>query len=154
MSWSQWRSRQFDKMLGRLRHRLLRTIVVDGDTRRLEVDSTASCQDAIFNTRSGMIRVGSNSFFGHGVMILTGTHDLDLTDQAARKTSVPKSGRDIYIGMNVWIGSGAIVIGPCTIGDGAVVAAGAVVRGDVASGDFVGGVPARPLLPRQAEDLG
>ena len=43
------------------------------------------------------------------------------------------------------IGAGAIVIGPITIGDDAVIGAGAVVVKDVPAGAVVGGVPARVI---------
>jgi acetyltransferase-like isoleucine patch superfamily enzyme len=46
---------------------------------------------------------------------------------------------------NVFIGYGAIVLPNVTIGPNAIVAAGAVVTGNVAEGDIVGGVPARPI---------
>lgn len=46
---------------------------------------------------------------------------------------------------NVFIGYGAVVLPGVTIGPNAIVAAGAVVNRDVAPGDIVGGVPARPI---------
>lgn len=46
---------------------------------------------------------------------------------------------------NVFIGHGAIVLPGVTIGPNAIVAAGAVVSKDVAEGDIVGGVPAKPI---------
>jgi acetyltransferase-like isoleucine patch superfamily enzyme len=51
----------------------------------------------------------------------------------------------VAIGDNVWIGRRAMVLPGVTIGDHAVIAAGAVVAGDVAPRTLVGGVPARLL---------
>lgn len=49
----------------------------------------------------------------------------------------------IVIGKNVWISSNATVVPGVSIGDGAVVAAGAVVTKDVPPNVVVGGVPAK-----------
>jgi acetyltransferase-like isoleucine patch superfamily enzyme len=57
----------------------------------------------------------------------------------------------VHIGRGVWIGRGAAVLAGVRIGDGAVVAANAVVTRDVAAGAVVGGVPARPLPQRRRE---
>ena len=53
-----------------------------------------------------------------------------------------------YVGNDVWIGHGAIVIGGVKIGDGAIVAAGAVVTKDVAPCTIVGGNPAKFIKNR------
>ena len=50
-----------------------------------------------------------------------------------------------HIGSGVHIGTGAKIIGPISIGEGAVIGANAVVVSDVAPGQTVVGVPARPL---------
>jgi phosphonate metabolism protein (transferase hexapeptide repeat family) len=52
------------------------------------------------------------------------------------------------IGNDVWIGHGVIVLPGVKVGDGAVLAAGAVVNRDVAPYTVVGGVPARKLRDR------
>jgi acetyltransferase-like isoleucine patch superfamily enzyme len=53
--------------------------------------------------------------------------------------------QDITIGRDVWLGANSVVLAGVTIGDGAVIAAGAVVNRDVPAGSIVGGVPARVL---------
>lgn len=138
------------KAMGRLRERLLRTPVILGDPTRVHVDPTAECQDAILNARSGSIDIGARTFFGHGVMVLTGTHRIDV-DPSERQKAVPPDGHDIHIGSDVWIGSGAILIGPLIIENGAVIGAGAVVRRNVAANTTVAGVPATPTK-RKGDD--
>ena len=51
----------------------------------------------------------------------------------------------VHIGDHVWLGARVTVLKGVTIGDGAIVAAGAVVTRDVAPATMVGGVPARLL---------
>lgn len=57
--------------------------------------------------------------------------------------------REVIIGDDVLVGTGAVVIGPAIIGSRAVVGAGAVVTGDVLAGTIVGGVPARVIGERR-----
>lgn len=56
--------------------------------------------------------------------------------------------RKITIGSDVWIGANAIVLDGITIGNGAVVAAGAVVTKNVHDYEIVGGVPAKLIKKR------
>jgi acetyltransferase-like isoleucine patch superfamily enzyme len=115
-----------------------------GDERKLHVHPTAVVNDALFNLSSGEITVEEYAFFGHGVAVLTGTHDITVFDHD-RQVTVPKSGRDVVIGRGAWISTNALVLGPCRIGEHAVVAAGSLVRADVAPFTVVGGAPARVL---------
>jgi phosphonate metabolism protein (transferase hexapeptide repeat family) len=57
----------------------------------------------------------------------------------------------VTIGNDCWIGHGAIILPSVTVGDGAVIAAGAVVSRNVAPYIIVGGVPARPIRRRFSE---
>ncbi len=111
--------------------------------RRVFLGEKIELNDAVLNVVSGDIRIGDHSFLGHGVSLLTGTHDYRARG-AERQASSPETGHDIVIGAGVWIASNVTVIGPCTIGDDAVVAAGAVVAmSEVPAGAIIAGVPAR-----------
>ena len=59
----------------------------------------------------------------------------------------------VVIGNDVWIGHAVIVMPGVTVGDGAVLAAGAVVTRDVAPYTIVGGVPAKPIRERFNRDI-
>ena len=59
--------------------------------------------------------------------------------------------RRARVGHDTWIGNGAMIKPEVTLGDGAVVAAGAVVTKDVAPYTIVAGTPARVLRRRQPE---
>lgn len=56
------------------------------------------------------------------------------------------------IGNDVWIGDGVTILGGCRIGDGACIAAGAVVTKDVEPYSIVGGVPAKHIKYRFTEE--
>jgi len=121
---------------------LLMHQMVYGDQSKLHIHPTAVVNDALFNLSSGEITVEEFAFFGHAVSVLTGTHDINKFDRA-RQVGVPKSGRDVVIGRGVWVSTGALVLGPCHIGEHAVVAAASVVTGDVAPYTVVAGIPAK-----------
>lgn len=59
---------------------------------------------------------------------------------------------DIIIGNDVWIGYEAVIMSGVTIGDGAIVAARAVVTKDVPPYTIVGGVPARLIRKRFSDE--
>lgn len=59
----------------------------------------------------------------------------------------------VIVGNDVWIGTHAMIMGGVTVGDGAVIGAGAVVTKDVPSYAIVGGVPSRIIRYRFSEDV-
>lgn len=123
---------------------LLQVHRVFGDPARLQLGQHVILNDALINTTSGRVQLGDYAFCGHAVSLLTGTHELRNTGYL-RQAGVPQEGRDIVIGAGVWLGSHATVLGPCRIGDNAVIAAGAVVTGDVEAASIYAGVPARRI---------
>jgi acetyltransferase-like isoleucine patch superfamily enzyme len=116
--------------------------VIFGDLDRVRIDPSATVNDALFNSVSGAITVERDAFFGHGVSLLTGTHDTAKVG-VERQRAIPRDGRDIVVGEGAWIASNATVLGPCRIGAHAVIAAGALVVDDVPPNAVAAGVPAR-----------
>lgn len=96
----------------------------------------------------GGITIGDGVFIAPDVKILTEGHPEEPT---RRRTLLTKP---VVIGDGVWIGAGATILPGVTIGENAIVAAGAVVSRDVEPDTIVGGVPARVLRKiRRDEDI-
>lgn len=94
----------------------------------------------------GGIWIGDGTLIGHNVVLATINHALNPEEN--RKNHYAP----ITIGAHVWIGSNAAILPGVTLGDWAVVAAGAVVTQDVPPRTVVGGVPAKVLkvIPEEA----
>jgi acetyltransferase-like isoleucine patch superfamily enzyme len=92
------------------------------------------------------IRIGKHCRFGAGVVVFDAPGH--AADPAARLAGLPSTDgevRPVFIGDNVWIGSSAIIFPGVTIGDGSIVATGAVVMTDVPANAMVAGNPARQV---------
>ena len=85
----------------------------------------------------GGITIGDDCLIGHNTVMASLNHDLD-PDHRGDLLPAP-----IVLGRNVWVGAGATILAGVTIGDDAVVAAGAVVTKDVPARTVVVGSPAR-----------
>lgn len=85
----------------------------------------------------GGIYIGDNVLIGSQVVFATINHDINPDN---RGDNIPAS---IRIGNNVWIGSHATILPGVSVGDNAVIAAGAVVTKNVPANTIVGGVPAK-----------
>ncbi len=94
---------------------------------------------------TGGLTIGRQVSVSAGVWLLTGTHNINDPNFIVEF-------RPIVIGDYVWIGSRAIIQAGVTIGEGAVVMAGAVVTRDVPPYAIVGGVPARQVGERALRD--
>lgn len=92
------------------------------------------------------VTIGDNVLLAPGVKITTATHPLN----AERRQQGLEIAKPVTIGDNVWVGMGAQILPGVSIGNNAVVAAGAVVTKDVAENTLVAGVPA--VLVRDISD--
>jgi acetyltransferase-like isoleucine patch superfamily enzyme len=85
----------------------------------------------------GGITIKDGALIGHKVVLATINHGYA---PEKRQLNYPAP---IVIGQNVWVGSNVTILQGVTIGDDAIIAAGAVVTKDVAPGTIVGGIPAK-----------
>jgi acetyltransferase-like isoleucine patch superfamily enzyme len=95
----------------------------------------------LINCSAGL-KMGSNVILGHDVSFYGADHDPD-------DLLLPARYAPIQIADNVWIASKASILKGVNIGEGAIVAYGAVVTRDVPSYAIVAGVPARIIRFRQ-----
>lgn len=85
----------------------------------------------------GGVYIGDGALIGHHAMISTLNHE---QDPGKRGELLPAA---VHIGKKVWFGANVTVLPGVTIGDGAIIAAGAVVTKNVPARTIVAGVPAR-----------
>lgn len=85
----------------------------------------------------GGITIEDGVYMAPDVRILTEGHP---EDPARRHTLLTAP---VVIRRNAWLGAGATILPGVTVGENAIVAAGAVVRHDVEPDTIVGGIPAR-----------
>jgi maltose O-acetyltransferase len=94
------------------------------------------------------VHIGNRVLIGPGVCICSVTHNTDAT---IRREAGGSFAHPIRIGDDCWIGARATILPGVRIGEGSVIAAGAVVSRDVEAGSIVGGVPAKVLSRLEGE---
>ena len=95
---------------------------------------------------SERIAVGDDCLIAPFVYLVDSDHQIaknQLINEQENQTS------PISIGNDVWIGTGAKILRGVTIGDGAVVAAGAVVSQNIQPYEIFGGIPAKKIGERK-----
>jgi acetyltransferase-like isoleucine patch superfamily enzyme len=95
----------------------------------------------LMDCRGSEITLGRNVNFGSQVVFVCAKHDI-------QSPTFAHSYAPIVVHDYAWISLRATVLGGVTVGEGAVVAAGAVVTSDVEPYTVVGGIPARPIGER------
>ena len=97
----------------------------------------------------GNIEIGDNTIFGPGVSIHAENHNFSENDKPIRLQGATRKG--IKIGSDCWIGAKVVILDGVTIGEHAIIAAGAVVTKDVPDYAIAGGVPAKIIKMRKEE---
>ncbi len=104
------------------------------------------------------IEIGKYCSLGPNVILYANTHHDTLPStaflvQADSNFTWAKKNGITRIGNDVWIGAHAFLSPGITVGDGAIIAAGAVVVHDVSPYEIIGGAPAKKIRMRFAEDV-
>lgn len=117
------------------------------EPQKLEIGKGSIIGDnSILDARNG-IKIGKNVVFASNVRIWTEQHDhRDPWFRCETQEHKP-----VIIDDRAWIGSHTIILHSVHIGEGAVVAAGAVVTHDVAPYSIVAGIPARKVGERNSD---
>lgn len=97
----------------------------------------------------GGLTIGNDVLIGYESIILTVMHRFDDPNMPIRLQGSIRE--PVMIGNDVWLGTRVIVLPGVTIGNGAVIAAGAVVTRDVPPFTVSGGVPAKVIGRREKQ---
>ncbi len=117
---------------------------------RIELGDRVFVNRGALITARADIHIGDDVLVGPYVVINSGDHNYsDLTQPIGSQGHKPGP---IMIGNDVWLGAHCVILRNVKVGDGAVVAAGAVVINDVPPRTLVAGVPAVPKKLRGGPD--
>lgn len=114
--------------------------------RNLIVGDDVDLAKDVLITTSGGVYIGDRTLIGYRTQIISADHEIPSIGEP-----FPISGdklAKVTIHQDVWIGANCVITPGVTIGEGAVVAAGAVVTKDVKANSIVGGVPAKFIKMR------
>jgi acetyltransferase-like isoleucine patch superfamily enzyme len=130
---------QLERSLGHLGDgSRLGTHVVVHSPQGLTVGDHSEINDFTLSRAMGGVKIGSHVLVSSGCNITSLTHPKDATDRRTRRLIEGP----VHIQDGAWLGAGVIVLPGITIGENAIVGAGAVVTHDVPAGATVVGVPA------------
>ena len=109
---------------------------------------------ASFKSSIAKIYIGNYVMFGPNVTIRGGNHRIDIVGEYMYnvRDKLPENDADVHIKDDVWVGCNATILKGVTIGEGAVVAAGAIITKDVPPYAIVGGNPAKIIRYRFLEE--
>jgi acetyltransferase-like isoleucine patch superfamily enzyme len=99
----------------------------------------------------GGVKIGSNVIMGQYVSFHSENHVIDDITKLIRVQGVTRKG--IEVGDDCWVGAKATFLDGSKVGNGCVVAAGCVVRGDFPDFSVIAGVPARVIRSRIAGNI-
>jgi acetyltransferase-like isoleucine patch superfamily enzyme len=129
---------------------------VHSDEGRITIEAGVSASGPLVVTAVRPLRIGAGTLFGPNVLVTDHYHGdpRDAGHRAMTPSARPlHSPGTIEIGRNVQLGANAVVLAPATIGQGAIIAANAVVKGRIAEMEIHTGL-ASPAARRNVASTG
>lgn len=110
----------------------------------------------LFLSSNAKVRIGDNVMFGPRVTVITGDHRIDVLGKPMIEVTekLPENDQDVIFEGDNWIGTNVTILKGVTIGEGSVIAAGAVVTKNVDKYSVWGGIPAKKLHNRFQDEEG
>ena len=117
-------------------------------TPAIHIGQGFSASDRLHISCVNQIAIGDHCLFGSGIYISEHNHGAYQGEIQSPPTQAPVdralvSLGAVNIGSNVWLGDNVVIIGPVTIGNGAVVGANSVVKRDIPENVIMAGTPMR-----------
>jgi acetyltransferase-like isoleucine patch superfamily enzyme len=127
------------------RVKLLQGIWVDRFT-KLSIGNDVSIAKDVIIVAIGGVRIGDRAMIGYGSKLISAGHNIPENREPMRFSGALL--KKVVIENDTWLGAQTVILPGVTIGEGAIVAAGAVVSKDVEPFSIVGGVPAEIIKMR------
>ena len=111
----------------------------------LRIGENCKLGDRVHITASESVTIGDDCLFASYIFISDTNHGNLQDDPTTPPDSRPLTANPVSIGKNVWLGEGVAVLPGATIGDGCIIGAHAVVKGEIPPYTMAVGTPAKPV---------
>ena len=111
----------------------------------LHIGDNCKIGDNVHIVASQSVAIGNNCLLASHIFISDTNHGNGTEDPMVPPDDRPLTSNPVTIGSSVWIGEGAAVLPGMKIGDGCIIGAHAVVKGEIPAYTVAVGAPARPV---------
>ena len=113
------------------------------DDVKLKLGKNCKIGDNVHFVASENVTVGDNCLMASNIFISDTNHGSNEDPSKTSPDERPLTSCPVAIGNNVWIGEGACVLPGAKIGDGCIIGAHSIVKGEIPSYTIVAGAPAK-----------
>lgn len=116
-----------------------------GEGITLRLGENCKIGDNVHFVATKQVTVGDNCLFASHIFISDTNHGTGSDNPTTPPDNRPLTSNPVSIGSNVWLGEGVAVLPGAKIGDGCIIGAHAVVKGEIPPYTVAVGAPARPV---------